>query len=249
MVDAMGLRGLLLCVYLVSLLTLQVMPSLVSATGRSKSSEKRQAVDTVSKSPGKGTCDGALMTGLLSRSPQGQTLCQGHRRLGFSWVLEIEACSHFTSYPIAVDGVFIRSLKVNCKVTSRFAHYVVTSQVVNTASEAKEVAFDVEIPKTAFISDFAITADGSAFIGDIKDKVTAWKQYRKAAISGENAGLVSQDRSEGCQVALVANSQDDGRESELPKSRFQHSALNRLLCSCPFPRSALGEADPPILGP
>uniref|UniRef100_A0A671G0V6 Inter-alpha-trypsin inhibitor heavy chain H1 n=1 Tax=Rhinolophus ferrumequinum TaxID=59479 RepID=A0A671G0V6_RHIFE len=95
------------------------------------------------------------------------------------------APSHLT-----VNGVIIRSLKVNCKVTSRFAHYVITSQVVNTADTAKEVAFDVEIPKTAFISDFAITANGKAFIGDIKDKVTAWKQYRKAAISGENAGLV-----------------------------------------------------------
>uniref|UniRef100_A0A673TUB5 Inter-alpha-trypsin inhibitor heavy chain H1 n=1 Tax=Suricata suricatta TaxID=37032 RepID=A0A673TUB5_SURSU len=90
----------------------------------------------------------------------------------------------------SVDGMTIRSLKVNCKVTSRFAHYVITSQVVNNADEAKEVAFDVEIPKTAFISDFAITADGKAFIGDIKDKVTAWKQYRKASVSGENAGLV-----------------------------------------------------------
>lgn len=55
-----------------------------------------------------------------------------------------------------VDGVLIRSLKVNCKVTSRFAHYVITSQVVNSADEAREVAFDVEIPKTAFISDFAM---------------------------------------------------------------------------------------------
>lgn len=89
-----------------------------------------------------------------------------------------------------VNGVSIRSLKVNCKVTSRFAHYVITSQVVNNADKVREVAFDVEIPKTAFISDFAITADGKAFIGDIKDKVTAWKQYRKAAILGENAGLV-----------------------------------------------------------
>eukprot|EP00069_Balaena_mysticetus_P018582 bmy_11572T0 len=90
----------------------------------------------------------------------------------------------------AVDGVVIRSLKVNCKVTSRFAHCVITSQVVNNADEAKEVAFDVEIPRTAFISDFAITAGENAFLGDIKDKVTAWKQYRKAAISGENTGLV-----------------------------------------------------------
>ncbi|XP_023571502.1 inter-alpha-trypsin inhibitor heavy chain H1 isoform X2 [Octodon degus] len=88
------------------------------------------------------------------------------------------------------NGVFIQSLKVNCKVTSRFAHYVITSQMINTADRAREVAFEMEIPKTAFISDFAITANRNAFIGDIKDRVTAWKQYRKAAISGENAGLV-----------------------------------------------------------
>ncbi|XP_005387408.1 PREDICTED: inter-alpha-trypsin inhibitor heavy chain H1 [Chinchilla lanigera] len=132
---AMGLRTLL-CVYLVSLLTLQAMPALGSAPRRAKGSEKRQTVDT------------------------------------------------------AVNGVFIQSLKVNCKVTSRFAHYVITSQVVNTADSAREAAFEVEIPKTAFISDFAITANKNTYIGDIKDKVTAWKQYRKAAISGDNAGLV-----------------------------------------------------------
>ncbi|XP_007519241.1 inter-alpha-trypsin inhibitor heavy chain H1 [Erinaceus europaeus] len=89
-----------------------------------------------------------------------------------------------------VDDVVIRNLRVSCKVTSRFAHYVITSQVVNSANEAKEVSFDVEIPKTAFISDFAVKADGITFPGDIKDKVIAWKQYRKAAISGETAGLV-----------------------------------------------------------
>lgn len=63
--------------------------------------------------------------------------------------------------PQEANGVLIRSLKVNCKVTSRFAHYVITSQVVNTASEAREVAFDVEIPKTAFISDFAMCVNSA----------------------------------------------------------------------------------------
>ncbi|XP_036286778.1 inter-alpha-trypsin inhibitor heavy chain H1 isoform X2 [Pipistrellus kuhlii] len=130
----MGL-WVLLCVSLMSLLTLQALPAQASPQ-RPKSSEKRQAVDT------------------------------------------------------SVDGVVIRSLKVNCRVTSRFAHTVITSQMVNNADQPKEVAFDVEIPKTAFISDFAITASGKAFIGDIKEKAIAWKQYRKAAISGENAGLV-----------------------------------------------------------
>ncbi|XP_054451027.1 inter-alpha-trypsin inhibitor heavy chain H1 [Pteronotus mesoamericanus] len=131
---AMGMRTLL-CLSLVSLLTLKAMPT-QGAPKRPKSSEKRQAVDTT------------------------------------------------------VNGVIIQSLKVNCKVTSRFAHYVITSQVFNTADKAKEVSFDVEIPKTAFISDFAITTNGKAFFGQIKEKSIAHKQYRKAAISGENAGLV-----------------------------------------------------------
>nr|XP_042140453.1 inter-alpha-trypsin inhibitor heavy chain H1 isoform X3 [Peromyscus maniculatus bairdii] len=39
-------------------------------------------------------------------------------------------------------------------------------------------------------SSVTLPSDGNAFIGDIKDRVSAWKQYRKAAILGENAGLV-----------------------------------------------------------
>jgi hypothetical protein len=55
-----------------------------------------------------------------------------------------------------VDGIEIYSTKISCKVTSRFACNVVTTRAVNHADKAKEVSFDVELPKTAFITNFTL---------------------------------------------------------------------------------------------
>ena len=41
-------------------------------------------------------------------------------------------------------------------MTSRFAHNVVTTRAVYRADTAKEVSFDVELPKTAFITNFTL---------------------------------------------------------------------------------------------
>lgn len=58
--------------------------------------------------------------------------------------------------PQVVDGIEVYSTKISCKVTSRFAHNVVTTRAVNRADKAKEVSFDVELPKTAFITNFTL---------------------------------------------------------------------------------------------
>lgn len=55
-----------------------------------------------------------------------------------------------------MDGIEVYSTKISCKVTSRFAHNVVTTRAVNRADTAKEVSFDVELPKTAFITNFTL---------------------------------------------------------------------------------------------
>ncbi|XP_056660881.1 inter-alpha-trypsin inhibitor heavy chain H1 isoform X2 [Monodelphis domestica] len=89
-----------------------------------------------------------------------------------------------------INGIEIQSMKVNCRITSRFAHYVITSQAINHGNTSQEIVFDVEIPKTAYISNFLITVDGVPYPGNIEDKAIAWKQYRKAIIKGETAGLV-----------------------------------------------------------
>eukprot|EP00069_Balaena_mysticetus_P018578 bmy_11573T0 len=89
-----------------------------------------------------------------------------------------------------VDGIEVYSTKVHCKVTSRFAHSVVTTGAVNHADTAKEVSFDVELPKTAFITNFTLTIDGVTYPGSVKEKEVAKKQYEKAVSQGKTAGLV-----------------------------------------------------------
>ncbi|GAB1298672.1 Inter-alpha-trypsin inhibitor heavy chain H3 [Apodemus speciosus] len=88
------------------------------------------------------------------------------------------------------DGIEVYSTKISCKVTSRFAHNVVTTRAVNRADTAKEVSFDVELPKTAFITNFTLTIDGVTYPGNVKEKEVAQKQYEKAVSQGKTAGLV-----------------------------------------------------------
>ncbi|XP_060163199.1 inter-alpha-trypsin inhibitor heavy chain H3 isoform X8 [Globicephala melas] len=89
-----------------------------------------------------------------------------------------------------VDGIEVYGTKVHCKVTSRFAHNVVTTRAVNHADTAKEVSFNVELPKTAFITNFTLTIDGVTYPGNVKEKEVAKKQYEKAVSQGKTAGLV-----------------------------------------------------------
>ncbi|XP_067854687.1 inter-alpha-trypsin inhibitor heavy chain H3-like isoform X2 [Heptranchias perlo] len=84
----------------------------------------------------------------------------------------------------------IYSMKIDCKVTSRFAHNVIISRVVNRANESREAFFEVELPKTAFISNFSMTLDGVTYVGAVKEKEVAQRQYQQAVSRGQTAGLV-----------------------------------------------------------
>ncbi|NXU52029.1 ITIH3 inhibitor, partial [Turnix velox] len=89
-----------------------------------------------------------------------------------------------------VNGIEIYSMKIDSKITSRFAHNVITSRAVNRGNVHKEVFFDVELPKTAFITNLSMTIDGVTYPGTIKEKEVAKKQYEKAVSKGQTAGLV-----------------------------------------------------------
>ncbi|KAM6413902.1 inter-alpha-trypsin inhibitor heavy chain H3-like [Rhynochetos jubatus] len=91
---------------------------------------------------------------------------------------------------LVVNGIEIYSMKIDSKVTSRFAHNVITSRAVNRGNVHKEVFFDVELPKTAFITNFSMTIDGVTYPGTIKEKEVAKQQYEKAVSRGQTAGLV-----------------------------------------------------------
>ncbi|XP_051957376.1 inter-alpha-trypsin inhibitor heavy chain H3a [Xyrauchen texanus] len=84
----------------------------------------------------------------------------------------------------------VQSVKVDCKVTSRFAHSVMTTKALNKANVSQEVIFEVELPKTSFITNFSMEIDGKVYVGEVKEKEKAKKQYEKAVSSGKTAGLV-----------------------------------------------------------
>ncbi|XP_054550606.1 inter-alpha-trypsin inhibitor heavy chain H4 isoform X2 [Talpa occidentalis] len=88
------------------------------------------------------------------------------------------------------NDIDIYSLTVDSKVSSRFAHTVVTSRVVNRASTAQEAIFQMELPKKAFITNFSMIIDGVTYPGNIKEKKAAQEQYSAAVARGESAGLV-----------------------------------------------------------
>ncbi|KAL7408321.1 hypothetical protein ABVT39_021607 [Epinephelus coioides] len=90
----------------------------------------------------------------------------------------------------SADMVEVYSVKVDCTVTSRFAHTVMTSKALNKANFSKEIFFEVELPKTAFITNFSMEIDGQVYVGEVKEKEKAKKQYEKAVSSGQTAGLV-----------------------------------------------------------
>ncbi|XP_029006663.1 inter-alpha-trypsin inhibitor heavy chain H3-like isoform X2 [Betta splendens] len=86
--------------------------------------------------------------------------------------------------------VEVHSMAVDCTVTSRFAHTVMTSVALNKANSSQEISFDVELPKTAFITNFSMEIEGEVYVGQVKEKEKAKKQYEKAVSSGQTAGLV-----------------------------------------------------------
>uniref|UniRef100_A0A672I222 Inter-alpha-trypsin inhibitor heavy chain H3 n=1 Tax=Salarias fasciatus TaxID=181472 RepID=A0A672I222_SALFA len=86
--------------------------------------------------------------------------------------------------------VEVHSVIVDCTVTSRFAHTVMTSKALNKANVPQEIFFEVELPKTAFITNFSMEIENRFYVGEIKEKEKAKKQYEKAVSSGQTAGLV-----------------------------------------------------------
>uniref|UniRef100_A0A8C9THW5 Inter-alpha-trypsin inhibitor heavy chain 2 n=1 Tax=Scleropages formosus TaxID=113540 RepID=A0A8C9THW5_SCLFO len=90
----------------------------------------------------------------------------------------------------AGSGIIVRSYKVESRITSRFAHTTVRSLVVNVAQQAESIAFNVQIPKRAFITNFTMNVNGVMFVGSVKEKTVARNLYAQARARGKAAGIV-----------------------------------------------------------
>ncbi|KAM4610635.1 inter-alpha-trypsin inhibitor heavy chain H6 [Polymixia lowei] len=80
---------------------------------------------------------------------------------------------------------------VRCSVVSRYAVTTVQSSVWNQLHITKEAAFEVDLPASAFISNFTITSDGKVYVAQVKERTAARKIYDAAKKQGKTAGLVA----------------------------------------------------------
>uniref|UniRef100_A0A672M7B3 Inter-alpha-trypsin inhibitor heavy chain 1 n=1 Tax=Sinocyclocheilus grahami TaxID=75366 RepID=A0A672M7B3_SINGR len=83
------------------------------------------------------------------------------RQESWFWILPIYCQSwvilklSLTIYQ-SLSQIEVQSTRMDCKVASRFAHTVMTTKALNTANASQEVFFEVDLPKTAFITNFSM---------------------------------------------------------------------------------------------
>ncbi|XP_035003901.2 inter-alpha-trypsin inhibitor heavy chain H2 isoform X2 [Hippoglossus stenolepis] len=88
------------------------------------------------------------------------------------------------------DDITVKSYKMESRITSRFAHTTVRTSVVNSATTAQSIGFNVQIPKRAFITNFTMNVNGIIFLGSVKEKTVARNLYAQARARGKAAGIV-----------------------------------------------------------
>jgi hypothetical protein len=81
----------------------------------------------------------------------------------------------------------IRKFHVKSKIQLRYAITDIETQMQNRHSEAKEVFFDMYIPKEAFVSNFTMNIKGKTYQAAVKTKEVAKQIYDE---SNDTSGLL-----------------------------------------------------------
>ncbi|KPP72861.1 inter-alpha-trypsin inhibitor heavy chain H6-like [Scleropages formosus] len=85
----------------------------------------------------------------------------------------------------------VTEFHVRSSVVSRYARTTVHSSVWNQLPVTKEAVFEVDLPSTAFISNFSITSNDRLYVAQVQERATAKKIYDEAKRKGKTAGMVS----------------------------------------------------------
>ncbi|XP_070592911.1 inter-alpha-trypsin inhibitor heavy chain H6 [Erythrolamprus reginae] len=84
----------------------------------------------------------------------------------------------------------ISSFLVRSTIVSRYASTRVWISMSNPHPEAKEAIFDLDLPHSAFISNFTITMNEKVYVAEVKEKHQAKKMYEEARRQGRTAAHV-----------------------------------------------------------
>ncbi|XP_069501430.1 inter-alpha-trypsin inhibitor heavy chain H6 [Ambystoma mexicanum] len=84
----------------------------------------------------------------------------------------------------------IHSFHVETSIVSRYALTKVQCIMVNPHTEAKEAVFDLDLPNTAFVSNFTLTVNGKDYVAEVKEKLQAKRIYDEARMQGKTAAHI-----------------------------------------------------------
>ncbi|KAM3911741.1 inter-alpha-trypsin inhibitor heavy chain H6 [Leptodactylus fuscus] len=84
----------------------------------------------------------------------------------------------------------ISSLCIQSTIVSRYALTKVQTVMVNPHEESKDAIFDLELPSSAFISNFTLTVNGKTHVAEVKEKHQAKKMYDEARRQGKTTAHV-----------------------------------------------------------
>ncbi|XP_053329828.1 inter-alpha-trypsin inhibitor heavy chain H6 [Spea bombifrons] len=86
--------------------------------------------------------------------------------------------------------LIISSLCIQSTIVSRYAYTKVQSVMSNPHAEAKEAIFDLDLPSSAFISNFTLTVNGKIYVAEVKEKHQAKKMFDEARRQGKTTAHV-----------------------------------------------------------
>ncbi|KAM9113415.1 LOW QUALITY PROTEIN: inter-alpha-trypsin inhibitor heavy chain H6 [Pangshura tecta] len=93
-----------------------------------------------------------------------------------------------TGHP-RIPELTMTSFSVRSTVVSRYASTRVRTEL-NPHAEPKEAVFDLDLPSSAFISNFTTTINGKVYVAEVKEKRQAKKMYDEARRQGQTAAHV-----------------------------------------------------------
>lgn len=86
----------------------------------------------------------------------------------------------------------ITELAVVAKTFARFSEVTVNMVVENREAEGRTVMFQVQVPKSGFITGFVMTTQNKTLRGIVQEKSVADQSFNQAVDAGSSAGKISQ---------------------------------------------------------
>ncbi|KAM6474761.1 inter-alpha-trypsin inhibitor heavy chain H6 isoform 1-T1 [Liasis olivaceus] len=127
---------------------------------------------------------------------RGKTFLQAMDQLrgSLSFLLLILAPLSIVGHPLLTQvpshELIISSFFVRSTIVSRYTSTRVWTSMSNPHPEAKEAVFDLDLPSSAFISNFTITINEKIYVAEVKEKHQAKKMYDEARRQGRTAAHV-----------------------------------------------------------